>query len=84
MGYLDDYTAGKLSGELHDGISLLGTCAPFLENPGKFSGPKSHFKNHEALDVQRFLFQHVLHLNKAYTYATFRIQESFCFSAAGF
>ena len=46
---------------------------PFLESPGKFSGPKSHFKTHEALDVQSFLFRQVLHLNKAYTYAAFRI-----------
>ena len=47
---------------------------PVLESPAKFSGPKSHFKNHEAFDVQQsFLCQHVLHLSKAYTYATFRI-----------
>ena len=25
---------------------------PFLERPGNFSGPKSHFKNHEAFYVQ--------------------------------
>ena len=46
---------------------------PFLERPGNFSGPKSHFKNHEAFDVQRFLCQPVLRLSKAYTYAVFRI-----------
>ena len=27
---------------------------PFLERPGNFSGPKSHFKNHEAFYVQSF------------------------------
>ena len=45
------------------------TWGPFLERPGKFLGLKSYFKTHEALDVQSFLFQQVLHLK---TYATFR------------
>ena len=54
-------------------VKTTAAWGPFLESPGKFSGPKSHFKNHEAFDVQSFLCQHVLHLSKAYTYATFRI-----------
>ena len=42
---------------------------PFLESPGKFSDPKSHFKNYDkVLDVQNFLFQQVFHLNEAYTF----------------
>ena len=32
------------------------TSGPFLESSQKFSGPKSHVKNHEALDVQSFCF----------------------------
>ena len=43
---------------------------PFLEGPGKFSRPKSHIKNHAALDLQIFLFQQVLLLDKVYTYET--------------
>ena len=61
----------------------FGYRGPFLESPGKFSGPKSHFKTHEALDVQSFLFRQVLHLNKAYTYAAFRIEESLWFFSYG-
>ena len=41
---------------------LLKPRGPFHVSPGKFSRPKSHFKNHEALNVQSFLFQHLLHL----------------------
>ena len=51
---------------------LKKSRGPFLESRGKFSRPKSHFKNHEALELQSFLFQQVLHLNKAYTYETFQ------------
>ena len=60
------------------------TRGPFLESPGKFSGSKSHFQNHEAFDVQTFLCQQVLHLSKAYTYATFRIKNLFGFSVTVF
>ena len=56
---------------------------PFLERPGNFSGPKSHFKNHEAFYVQNVFCQQVLHLSKAYTYAAFRIFESFWFFCYG-
>ena len=53
----------------------------FLQIPGTFSVPNSHFKNRVAFNVQSFLFQQVLYLKQAYTYATFQIQESFWFSA---
>ena len=32
----------------------LNTRGPFLEHPGNFAGPKSHFKNHEAFYVECF------------------------------
>ena len=51
----------------------MGPRGPFLERPGNFLGPKSHFKNHEAFYVQSFLCQQVLHLSKTYNYAAFRI-----------
>ena len=51
---------------------------PFLRRPGKFSGPKSHFKNHEAFDVQSVICQQVLHLSKAYTYVTFPANPRIC------
>ena len=47
--------------------------ARFSKVSESFWRPKSYFKTHEALDMQSFLFQQVLHLNKACTYATFRI-----------
>ena len=55
------------------GLSRNGPLVAFLERPGNFSDPKSHFKNHEALDVKSFSYQQVLHLSKPYTYAAFRI-----------
>ena len=54
-------------------LSSIEPRDPFLERPEHFSGPKNHFKNHEAFYVQSFLVQQVLHLSKAYTYAAFRI-----------
>ena len=48
-----------------------GPWGQFLERPGNFSGPKSHFKNHLAFYVQSFLCHQVLHLSKDYTYAAF-------------
>ena len=65
----------RTSGE-RDSVQLLrGTGTLCLSGPGAhFSNvPKSYFKNPEAFDVQSFLCQQVLHLSKAYTYATFRI-----------
>ena len=52
---------------------MLAAWGAFFKSPGKLSDPKSHLKNHQALDVQNLLFQQILHLNKAYTYATFLI-----------
>ena len=41
--------------------------------------PEKPLKNQETLHVQSFIFQQILDLNKACTFATFRIQEPFLF-----
>ena len=65
-------------------MKYLRSRGPFLERPGNFSGPKSHFKNHEAFYVESFLCKQVLHLSKAYTYVAFQIyKESFWFFSYG-
>ena len=68
--YFPKSTGQASSAPLHR-KSWLRAWEPFLERPGNFSGPKSHFKNHEVFYVQSFLCQQVLHLSKAYTYAAF-------------
>ena len=47
--------------------------SPFLECPRTFLGPKSHFRNHEALGMPSLLFRQVLLLNKSYACTMFRI-----------
>ena len=68
---IDTPTAGLVHEVAFPGPPV--TWGPFLERPGNFSGPKSHFKNHEAFYIQNFFCQQVLHSSKAYTYAAFRI-----------
>ena len=78
----EQYNSRKMS--FDNPVWIKTSWSSYLESPGTFSGPKSHFKNHDALDVQSFLFQQVLHLNKVYTYKRFELKNFFSFLATDF